>query len=244
MHTFPGETAEYRKARGELLQREIRLRREMEAVAEARRALPPGGEIPEDYVFAALDHGGSVVEVRMSELFRPGTASLAIYNFMFPRHSSDDRPGPARGESADLPLAEGPCPSCTALIDGLDAADPHVAAHANLVVVARAPIDRVVTFGRERGWRNIRLLSSAGNSFARDYGGEIDGEQMPMLNVFHRDSGVVRHFWGSELLYAPSDPGQDPRHLGTLEPFWNLFDFMPEGRGVDWEEQLDYACCR
>ena len=63
---------------------------------------------------------------------------------------------------------------------------------------------------------------------------------MPMLNVFRRDGEVVRHFWGSELLYAPTDPGQDPRHVGTLEPLWNLFDFTPEGRPGDFEEQLQY----
>ena len=50
-----------------------------------------------------------------------------------------------------------------------------------------------------------------------------------MLNVFHRDGATIRHFWGSELLYAPTDPGQDPRHVGTIEPLWNLFDLTPRG---------------
>jgi len=243
MHPFPGETPEYRKARDELLRREIELRREMEAVAEARRALPAGGEIPQDYVFEALDERGAVIEVKLSHLFRPGTDALAIYNYMFPRHSGDERPGPQTGESAKLPLIEGPCPSCTALIDQLDGAEPHVAAHANLVVVAKAPIDRLATFGRERGWRNIRLLSSRANSFARDYNGEVDGQQTPMMNVFTKDKNVIRHFWASEMLFAPSDPNQDPRHLGTIEPVWNVFDLMPHGRGTDWDEQLDYDCC-
>jgi predicted dithiol-disulfide oxidoreductase (DUF899 family) len=243
MQAFPGETAEYRAARDDLLRREIDLRRQMEAVAAARRALPPGGAVPEDYVFEQLDGGGAVVEVRLSELFAPGTEALAIYNYMFPRHSGDDRPGPQTGESAALPLHEGPCPSCTAWIDGLDAAEPHVAPFANVVVVAKAPIDRLATFAGERGWRHVRLLSSAGNTFARDYGGEVDGDQMPMMNVFHRDGGTIRHFWASEMLYEPSDPGQDPRHMGTLEFSWNLFDLMPAGRGADWNEQLDYGCC-
>lgn len=243
MQAFPGETAQYRAARDELLQREIELRRATEAVAQARRALPPGGEVPQDYVFDGVDGSGTVTRVRLSELFAPGTEALAIYNYMFPRHAGDERPGPQHGESAQLPLAEGPCPSCTALIDQLDAAEPHVAAHANMAVIAKTSIDRLVTFGRERGWRNIRLLSSAGNSFARDYGGEVDGQQMPMMNVFTRAGGVVRHFWASEMLYAPTDPGQDPRHVGTLESFWNVFDLMPAGRGQDWNEQLDYDRC-
>ena len=61
-----------------------------------------------------------------------------------------------------------------------------------------------------------------------------------MLNVFHRDGETIRHFWGSELFYAPTDPGQDPRHVATIEPAWNLFDLTPEGRGADWDEQLRY----
>ena len=64
--------------------------------------------------------------------------------------------------------------------------------------------------------------------------------QMPMTNVFQRDGEVVRHFWGSDLLYAPAEPGQDPRHGDTLEPLWNLFDLTPEGR-PDWYEQFSYA---
>ncbi len=59
--------------------------------------------------------------------------------------------------------------------------------------------------------------------------------------MFHRDGGVIRHFWSSELFYAPCDPGQAPRHVGTLEPVWNLFDLTSEGRPLDWNEQLSYA---
>jgi predicted dithiol-disulfide oxidoreductase (DUF899 family) len=43
-----------------------------------------------------------------------------------------------------------------------------------------------------------------------------------------------------ELLYSQTDPGQDPRHVGTIEPLWNLYDLTPTGRGNNWEEQLTY----
>ncbi|HEX2289042.1 MAG TPA: DUF899 family protein [Pseudonocardiaceae bacterium] len=88
--TFPGESGEYRAARDRLLAHEIKMRRAMETVAAARRELPPGGVVPEDYVF---------------------------------------------------------------------------------------------------------------QDASRDC---------------------------SELLYAPPEPGQDPRHVGTIEPLWNLFDLTPE----------------
>jgi predicted dithiol-disulfide oxidoreductase (DUF899 family) len=240
--TFPGESREYRAARERLLRQEIELRRAMEAVAAARRALPQGGVLPEDYVFERAGTDGTPTEVRLSELFAPDKDSLVIYSFMFPRDPGDERPGPASGQTALLKLEEGPCPSCVALLDQLDGAAEHATPLVNLAVVAKAPLTRVLTFAEERGWRRLRLLSSAGNTYNRDYLAETDeGAQRPMLNVFHRDGGVIRHFWGSELFYAPTDPGQDPRHVGTLEPVWNLFDLTREGRPSDWDEQLSYS---
>jgi predicted dithiol-disulfide oxidoreductase (DUF899 family) len=225
MASFPNESAEYRQRRNRLLEQETELRRTTELVAAARRALPPGGVVKEDYVFSGQGVDGGLARVRLSELFASGRDSLVIYSMMFPRD----------------PLAEGPCPSCTALVDQLEGAAEHAAQRINLAVVAKAPVERILAFGRERGWRRLRLLSSAGSSYNRDYLSETaDGTQRPMLNVFHRDGTTVRHFWGSELLYAPVDLGQEPRHVGTIEPLWNLFDLTPEGRGTDWYEQFSY----
>ena len=238
---FPGESAEYRAARDRLLEREVELRRATEAVAAARRELPPGGVVPEDYVFQGAAPDGSPTGVRLSELFAPGKDSLLIYSFMFPRDPDDDRPGPDAGETARLKLEEGPCPSCVALLDQLDGAGEHVAQLANFAVVAKAPLPRVLNFAEERGWRRLRLLSSAANAYNRDYHAETtEGDQRPMLNVFHRDGDTIRHFWGSELFYAPTDGDQDPRHVGTIEPVWNMWDLTPEGRPADWDEQIVY----
>ena len=233
--TFPGESAEYRRARDQLLDDEIELRRAMERVAVARRALPPGGTVPEDYEFVGADG-----RVRLSDLFG-GHTSLAIYHWMFPRHAGDDRPAPPSGPLATWPLEATPCPSCTALLDQLDGAAAHVAQNLGLVVVAGVPFARMAVVAEDRGWRNLRLVSSAGNTFRRDYHGDGEHGPDPMLNVFSRaGDGTVRHSWSSELLFAPTDPGQDPRHVGTLEPLWNLFDLTPEGRPDGWDEQLSY----
>jgi predicted dithiol-disulfide oxidoreductase (DUF899 family) len=114
----------------------------------------------------------------------------------------------------------------------------------NLAIVAKAPIERVAAFAGDKGWKHVRLLSAANNSFRRDYGGDSpDGRPIPILTVFKRWSdGVIRLHWASELIYAPSDPGQDPRHLGTVEPLWTLFDLTPGGR-PDGDEQIAYPCC-
>jgi predicted dithiol-disulfide oxidoreductase (DUF899 family) len=238
---FPGESTEYRAARDRLLEGEIELRRATEALAAARRELPPGGEVPEDYVFQGAGGDGAPAPVRLSELFAPGKSSLVIYSFMFPRDPADKRPGPASGETSRLKLEEGPCPSCVALLDQLDGAAEHASEQINFAVVAKSPLPRILTFAEERGWRRLRLLSSAENTYNRDYHGETEeGAQRPMLNVFVREGETIRHFWGSELFYAPTDAGQDPRHVGTLEPVWNLFDLTPEGRPAEWDEQLSY----
>ena len=239
--TFPGESKEYRAARERLLEQEIELRRATEAVAAARRGLPPGGVVAKDYAFEGAGPGGSPTEVRLSALFASGKDSLVIYSFMFPRDPRDERPGPASGQTALLKLDEGPCPSCVALLDQLDGAAEHVSQHINFAVVAKAPLPRILTFAEERGWRRLRLLSSAHTTYNRDYRAETaEGSQLPMLNVFHREGETIRHFWSSELFYAPTDPGEDPRHTGSIEPLWNLYDLTPEGRGTDWEEQLRY----
>jgi predicted dithiol-disulfide oxidoreductase (DUF899 family) len=225
--TFPGESADYRAARNRLLEQEAELRRVTEAVAAARRELPPGGAVAEDYVFSGAGDDGRPTDVKLSELFAPRKDTLAIYNFMFPRAPDEDLP----------------CPSCTQFLDSFDGAAEHIAQRVNLAVVAKAPLPRILAHAEERGWRRMRLLSSAGNAYNHDYLGETgDGrQQLPMLNVFRRDGDAIRHFWGSELLYAPSEPGQDPRHSDTIDPLWGLFDFVPEGRGTDWYPALSYS---
>jgi predicted dithiol-disulfide oxidoreductase (DUF899 family) len=220
--SFPTESPEYRAARERLLEQEAELRRATEAVAVARRELPTGGAVPEDYVFTAA----GPTDVSMSGLFAAGKDTLAIYSFMFPRAVDEDLP----------------CPSCTQFLDSFDGVARHAAQRVNVAVVAKAPIERIVAHAEGRGWRHLRLLSSASNTYNRDYHGETDGgQQLPMLNVFRRDAGVIRHFWGSELLFAPAEPGQDPRHSDTIDPLWNLFDFTPDGRGSDWDPQLRYG---
>jgi predicted dithiol-disulfide oxidoreductase (DUF899 family) len=155
---------------------------------------------------------------------------------MFPRYPSDTRPKPDHGAFADRPREESPCPSCTALVDQFDGAAPHLeAAGFNFVIIAKAPLDRLLSFACERGWRHQRFLSAANNTFNRDYLSEYaDGGQEAMIQVFHRSKDGIRHFWSSELQFTEADPEQDQRSFGTVEPLWNFIDMTPEGRNVDW----------
>jgi predicted dithiol-disulfide oxidoreductase (DUF899 family) len=219
---FPNESAEYRQARNELLRQEIKLRRQIERVAEQRRALPPGGKLKEDYLF----NQGSDRPLRFSELFGD-KPTLVTYSLMF---------------GAERPR---PCPSCSALLDGLDGSSRHIEQRANFVVIAGSPLDRIKAAARERGWRHLRFASSFGTTFNRDYFAEdIDGGEWPALNVFRKDGNAVHHTYASEMLFTKPDPGQHSRHNGPIDQLWNMFDFTPDGRGADWGPKLDYETSR
>ena len=235
---FPGEDATYRTARNALLDEEIALRRQIERVSAQRRALPPGGQVREDYIFEGLDRNGRPAQMKLSELFVPGKDTLAIYSFMY---------GPERDK---------PCPGCTHMLDSFDGVARHAPQRINLFIVAKSPLARLLAFARERGWDHLTFLSTAGNNYSRDYFGDSlrlspamrrqqkfeDGEEwdMPMLTVFRRDAGGVRHFWSSELLYVPAEPGQEYRHNDLIDPLWNLLDTTPEGRR-DFQPALAYS---
>ena len=224
--SFPGASAQYRHARDRLLAQEAELRRVTEAVAAARRDLPPGGAVGTDYVFRGPGADGHRPTCGCQSCSRRGKDTLVIYNMMFPRAPDEDLP----------------CPSCTQFLDSFDGVALHAAQRMSLAVVAKTDLPKLLAHGERRGWRHLRLLSSAGNTFNRDYHGEdADGSQAPMMNVFQRDGGTIRHFWGSELLYAPSEPGQDPRHSDSVDALWNVFDLTPGGRSDEWYPDLSYG---
>jgi predicted dithiol-disulfide oxidoreductase (DUF899 family) len=224
--TFPNESRAYREARNELLLAEMELRRQIERVAAQRRSLPLGGEVTEDYAFEEVGPlGGAAATarpVKFSELFG-GKTTLIAYSFMY---------GPEMAEA---------CPSCTSILDGLDGESQHVNQRASFVVIAKSPPARIRDHARARGWTDLRLISSAKNKYNADYRGEDEkADQTPALNVFAKRGGRIFHTWCSELMFAPRDPGQDPRHVDLVWPLWHLLDATPDGRGTDWRPQLKY----
>lgn len=235
--TFPNESPAYRDARNALLDAEIALRRQTEMAAEMRRALPPGGEVPQDYLFERVGDDLRPTTVKLSELFGEHS-TLLLYSYMF---------GPER----DLP-----CPGCTHLLDCIDGAARHVPQRAALYAVAKSPIARLAAWAHARGWNHLKLLSTAGNDYDAHYYGDTaaltsamrkergyqDGTvwDEPMLNVFVRDGDTIRHFWGTELVFAPEDPEQDHRGRDFIDPVWGLLDTTPDGRGREFFPSVTY----
>ena len=221
--SWPNESGEYRQARDELLQAEIELRRQEEAVAAQRRALPLGGEVTGDYVFDSPSG-----PVAFDQLFANGKDTLYLYNFMF----IPDEQGNPIGAA---------CPSCTSILDSTDGAIRHLLDRVDVAIVAKAPIDQFAAWGKERGWRFAPLYSSSGNTFNRDYNAESDERgQLPIAHVFMREDGAIRHRWSSELFAAPTDEGQHPRHVDYMWPIWKVLDLTPGGRGTDWHPRYGY----
>lgn len=213
---FPNESPEYRQARNALLAEEIELRRHIESVAALRRALPPGGGIPDDYIFEGLDG-----TVRISQLFGDKD-TLVIYSMMF---------GPQR---------ERACPMCTAMLTSWEGTGRNLRERVALAVTARSPIERLLDFKKERGWKNLQIYSDTKGDYTRAYVSADDGD-VPGLTVFTRSDGAVRHFWSGEMSGEMADPGQDPRGAPDLDPLWTILDLTRAGRGTTWYPKLEYA---
>lgn len=202
---FPGESVEYRASRDELLEAEMALRAQMETVAAMRRALPLGGVV-QDYEFI-----GAQGPVRLSKLFGE-QRTLILYGFMF--------------GGAD----EQPCPMCSAFMDSVNGQLKHINERAGFVAVARSPYERLAKLVEGRGWADVPFVSASENTYPTDYHSEMpNAAQVPMCNVLVRQGSEIRHFWTSEMFFAPAE--QHPRHMDLLWPLWNFFDVTPEGRG-------------
>ena len=211
---YPNESAAYRKAREALLKDEQALVAKVKEVAEKRRKLPLGGALKEDYVFewARLRQGyagqasGEVgSRVKFSELFGDKD-TLILYSWMF-------------GPNWDKP-----CMSCTSLMDGFDRTSYSVSRDAAFVAISKAPAKKINDWAKGRGWSQIPLVSGFSSPFQADYkcqDPDNDDMQQPVMLVFVKRDGAIFHFWSTEL---------EGNHVDTVWPYWNLFDFTPEGR--------------
>jgi predicted dithiol-disulfide oxidoreductase (DUF899 family) len=215
---FPGESADYTKARQALLQEEIEFRRHMTRLTEQRQALPEGPVIDKDYRF--VDANGT--ELGLIDLFGD-KPSLVTYFWMF---------GPQRAR---------PCPMCTNFLGSVNGNAADIKQRTALKILGRSPVERQLAFAQERGWRDLDFVQTKGDDYARDLGLlQADGSEWPNLAVFRRDGDRVRLYWTSEMTMQMADPGQDPRGAPDIASLWTVLDLTPEGRGPKWYPKLSY----
>lgn len=190
---------EWLAARGELLEKEKEATRALDALAAERRRLPMV-RIDKDYVFE-----GKNGPVSLLDLF-DGRRQLIVYHFMF-----------------DPSWKEG-CVGCSMLVDGMGNPAHLYARDTSLVLVSRAPLERIESFKKRMGW-DIPWFSSFNSDFNYDVGATTDKGEISCLSVFLRDDDSVFR------TYFTAARGTD-----RLNANFNYLDLTPFGRQENWED--------
>lgn len=201
----PGASSEYRQSREKLLAAEKQVMQQIEQVAQMRRELPQGPEVP-DYEFVGLDG-----PVRLSQLFEPGREPyLVVYHLMY------------------WPDDDEFCPMCSGWIDGLNAVTQHITQRVNFVVASLAPADRLQQWARQRGWDRVRILADVGTQLADAIAArDADGDPSSTVAVFSKSGATLRNTY----IMHPDENDDTIRGIDLLQPVWHVFDLTPAGRG-------------
>ncbi|MEM7170521.1 MAG: thioredoxin family protein [Pseudomonadota bacterium] len=206
---------EWIAARKDLLAEEKNFTKLRDSLAAKRRDLP-WMLVDNDYQF----HGSDGPE-SLADLFAD-RRQLLIYHFMF---------GPDWEEG---------CPSCSFLADHFDGANYHLPQRdISLVVLSRAPLERLQAYKKRMGWR-FKWLSSLDSDFNFDYQVSFTAEQMAAENMTYnyRDTTFPSQEAPGISIFIRGDDGQVyhsyscyARGLDLLIGAYNLMDLTPLGRG-------------
>lgn len=200
-------------ARKKLLADEKAFTQAREKLAEQRRALP-WVKIDKPYSFEGPDGTET-----FADLFA-GKSQLIVYHFMF---------GPDWDEG---------CPSCSFWADTYSGTDVHLAARdASLVVISRAPLEKLDAYKARMGW-DFKWVSSLESDFNFDFGVSFTPEEMaegditynyaktsfpseeaPGFSTFCREGADVFHTYSC---FA--------RGLDMMNGAYQMLDLMPKGR--------------
>jgi predicted dithiol-disulfide oxidoreductase (DUF899 family) len=206
--------SEWRAARSALLLEEKRATRARDALAAKRRRLPMF-EITKDYTFTG--HNGAA---RLIDLFE-GRRQLIVYHFMF---------GPDEAEG---------CSGCSMTVDDIGHLAHLHARDTSLVLVSRAPLEKLDAFKRRMGW-SVPWFSSFGSDFNYDFRTTVGERERSMTSVFYRVHNRVYRTYETS--------GRGDEMLGSV---WSFLDLTPLGRQETWEDSPDgwpqsppYECWR
>jgi predicted dithiol-disulfide oxidoreductase (DUF899 family) len=205
--------SQWLRACGDFLAKEKELTRLSDELSRQRRELP-WTRVEKEYTFER-PHG----KASLADLFE-GRSQLATYHFMF---------GPDWVEG---------CPGCSYVTDHLVGAIEHLNARdVALVLVSRAPQEKLAAFKKRMGWR-LSWFSSGGSDFNHDFGVSFTKaavasgvkaynfgttapheEENPGLSMFYKDPGAIFH------TYSTFGRGVEAV-LGT----YAILDRAPKGR--------------
>jgi predicted dithiol-disulfide oxidoreductase (DUF899 family) len=197
-------TAEWQAAREGLLVKEKETTRALSALAAERRRLPRV-EIDKEYVFEGPDGEASLLD-----LF-DGRRQLILYHFMY-------------GQGADG-WPEAGCDGCSMVVDNMCHPAHLHARDVSLVLVSRAPLERIEAYRQRMGW-TLPWYSSAKSDFNDDFGVTTEqGDEIFGLSVFIRDGDRVYRTYFT-----------DGRGVEALGSSWTFLDLTPLGRQETWED--------
>ena len=182
-----------------LLVKEKELTRLGDAVNAERRRLPMV-EIGKEYVFE-----GENGKATLLDLFE-GRRQLVAYHFMF------------------APEVDEGCPGCSWLVDAMSHPAHLHARDTSIVLVSRAPLEKLKTYQTRMGWK-LQWYSSYGSDFNFDFGVSTDDGEEHGASVFLRENDNVyrTYFTGARGV----------EHLGS---HWTYLDLTPFGRQETWED--------
>ncbi|MEX0719107.1 MAG: DUF899 domain-containing protein [Balneolaceae bacterium] len=154
---------EWQAARMELLAKEKKVTRELDALAAERRRLPMV-EVEKEYEFEGTDG-----KVSLPDLFG-GRRQLIVYHHML------------------KPADKNPCSGCSMVVDNIGNLSHLHARDTSLVLVSRAPINEIDAFKKRMDW-TIPWFSVADSDFNPDFGVTTGFG----LNVFLHDQKKIFH---------------------------------------------------
>ncbi|MFA1821762.1 DUF899 domain-containing protein [Virgibacillus oceani] len=166
----------------------------------AKRRRLPMVEITKHYIFQ-----GKGVETSLYDLFA-GYKQLIVYHFMF-----------------DPSWEEG-CDGCSMMVDNMGHPSHLEARNTRLVLISRAPMEKIAPFQQRMGWE-IPWYSSHSTDFNQDFGATTEAGETHGYSVFLLD--------GNRIYHTYSTGARGVEYLGSN---WSYLDITPFGRQELWED--------
>lgn len=217
---------EWLDARRELLAKEKAATRARDALNTERRNLPMV-RIDKEYVFDGPDGRATLLDL------------FGEYRQLIVRHFMFD------------PSWDAGCPSCTAAADEIcDGLLRHLRARdTTLVVVSRAPLEKIERYKASRGW-TFPWYSSFGGDFNRDFQVTLDGSTQKVMHNFREEAAppagesietpgqscFLRD--GDQVFHTYSNYARGAEMVGGA---YYYLDLTALGRQEEWEEPTGRA---